>query len=81
MGAWRYLRPRLEQLEPLATGGVALRYAGRPPLASPAEGFQSQHQTNQERIVRRAFGEEAELPHGGAGTGVARSPDPGAGGD
>ncbi len=69
MGAWRYLRPRLEALlresdgrgggsDAIGSGGVPLRYVGRPAMASPAEGFHSRHEANQERIVREALGEE-----------------------
>ena len=64
MGAWRYLRPKLEGLDVVASGDVPLRYAGRPAMASPAEGFHSLHEENQARIVREAFGEEGAGPEG-----------------
>ncbi|MDP2498269.1 MAG: 2-oxoglutarate dehydrogenase E1 component [Candidatus Palauibacterales bacterium] len=89
MGAWRYLRPRLEGLlegsDAIGTGEVGLRYAGRPAMASPAEGFHSQHEANQERIVREAFGEDpGEVhPSGASKSGEQRraDADPAAGAD
>jgi len=55
MGAWSFVRPRLEALLP---GGVRLRYVGRPDMASPAEGYHAAHEREQRRIVRGAFGLE-----------------------
>jgi len=89
MGAWRYLRPRLEGLlegaDALGSGEVGLRYAGRPAMASPAEGFHSQHEANQERIVREVFGEDpGEVDASGASTSREQrraDADPAAGGD
>lgn len=48
MGAWSYVAPRLR-----ASAGNALiiRYIGRPERASPAEGYKSSHDDEQERIV------------------------------
>ena len=36
--------------------GVALRYAGRPERASPAEGYPAAHAAEQARIVSEALG-------------------------
>jgi 2-oxoglutarate dehydrogenase E1 component len=53
MGAWNYIAPRLAGLLP---EGAALRYAGRPERASPAEGYPAAHATEQGRIVLDAVG-------------------------
>ena len=53
MGAWSYMEPRLRELLPK---GVALRYAGRPERASPAEGYPAAHAMEQARIVGEALG-------------------------
>jgi len=83
MGAWRYLRPKLEGLEAVGRDGVGvpLRYAGRPAMASPAEGFHSLHEENQARIVREAFGEEPDEGGGAEGTRSRQGADPAAGAD
>ena len=48
MGAWTYVSPRLR----VSTGNAMIvRYIGRPERASPAEGYQSAHKSEQERIV------------------------------
>ncbi|HET9016131.1 MAG TPA: 2-oxoglutarate dehydrogenase E1 component [Thermomicrobiaceae bacterium] len=52
MGAWRFLRPRLEQV---LGPDQQLRYVGRPERASPAEGLHELHEIEQSRIVREAF--------------------------
>lgn len=52
MGAWRYLAP---QLAPLLPGSVALRYVGRPPRASTAEGAADAHAAEQARVVAEAL--------------------------
>jgi 2-oxoglutarate dehydrogenase E1 component len=52
MGAWSFVEPRLRALLP---EGVELRYAGRPPRASPAEGYAHRHTAEQNRIVRAAL--------------------------
>ena len=52
MGAWRYLEPRLRAILP---EGVSLSYVGRPERASPAEGFASDHEAEQERITSTAL--------------------------
>ncbi len=48
MGAWTYVAPRLR-----ASAGTALiiRYIGRPERASPAEGYTTDHNAEQARIV------------------------------
>ena len=52
MGAWTFVEPRLRALLP---EGVELGYAGRPPRASPAEGYAHRHTAEQNRIVRAAL--------------------------
>jgi 2-oxoglutarate dehydrogenase E1 component len=48
MGAWTYVSPRLR----VSTGNAMIvRYIGRPERASPAEGYASAHNAEQERIV------------------------------
>ncbi|MGQ0562997.1 MAG: 2-oxoglutarate dehydrogenase E1 component, partial [Gemmatimonadota bacterium] len=53
MGAWRYMEPRLRAL---IGERAPLRYAGRPERASPAEGYASDHEFEQARIVADAIG-------------------------
>jgi 2-oxoglutarate dehydrogenase E1 component len=50
MGAWRHVRPYLRDL-----AGADPGYAGRPAMASPAEGYHDEHEEEQARIVRDAF--------------------------
>jgi 2-oxoglutarate dehydrogenase E1 component len=50
MGAWIFMAPRLERLL-----GFKPLYIGRPEEASPAEGSQTTHNTEQHRIVTEAF--------------------------
>jgi 2-oxoglutarate dehydrogenase E1 component len=51
MGAWTYMQPRLRAL----LGAHAdLAYVGRPERASPAEGYASDHEVEQARIVAAA---------------------------
>ena len=52
MGAWTYMDPRLRQL---VGGSLRVRYEGRPPRASPAEGYMDRHNEEQNRIVRAAW--------------------------
>jgi 2-oxoglutarate dehydrogenase E1 component len=52
MGAWRFMEPRLRAMLP---EGVGLSYRGRPERASPAEGFASDHEAEQERITTEAL--------------------------
>jgi 2-oxoglutarate dehydrogenase E1 component len=49
MGAWTYVQPRLRASIGTLT---SLRYIGRPERASPAEGYQSAHVAEQNRIVK-----------------------------
>ncbi len=48
MGAWSYVAPRLRVS---AGNALIIRYIGRPERASPAEGYKSSHDDEQERIV------------------------------
>ena len=52
MGAWTYMEPRLREL---VEGQLPVRYIGRPPAASPAEGSVDDHNAEQARIVAEAF--------------------------
>ncbi|MGH7586856.1 MAG: hypothetical protein ACREMH_11455 [Gemmatimonadales bacterium] len=52
-GAWSFVRERIEAELP---EGSALRYAGRPERASPAEGYPAAHAREQARIVAEALG-------------------------
>jgi len=52
MGAWTFVRDRIEELLPQ---GVAFRYAGRPPAASPATGSMRVHRAEQAALVDDAF--------------------------
>ena len=52
MGAWRNTRHRLEESLP---EGVRLRYAGRPPAASPATGSHHVHEEEEAALVDAAF--------------------------
>ena len=52
MGAWSYVWPRLR----VASGNaMELTYVGRPERASPAEGYASDHASEQARIVAEAL--------------------------
>ena len=52
MGAWTFAEPRLRTV----TGNtLALRYAGRPERASPAEGHEAAHKVEQARIIADAL--------------------------
>lgn len=60
MGAWQYIRPRLQELLPQA---ASLRYIGRRPRASTAEGSADIHAEEQQRILHEALqGTEAVTP-------------------
>ncbi|HYW51400.1 MAG TPA: hypothetical protein VE861_12385, partial [Gemmatimonadaceae bacterium] len=51
-GAWTFVEPRMR----MATGNaIALRYAGRPERASPAEGYEASHKAEQARIIADAL--------------------------
>lgn len=52
MGAWGYIRPRLEEI---IGGRWSLRYIGRPPASTPAEGTMAQHQANQRVIIEQLY--------------------------
>ena len=52
MGAWSVMSRRLPELIP---EGVEFRYVGRPPRASPGEGYAAAHAREQERIVLTAL--------------------------
>ncbi len=56
MGAWSYVALRFA--DALRERGVRLRYIGRPPHASTAEGSADAHAAEQARIVEAAFGGE-----------------------
>jgi 2-oxoglutarate dehydrogenase E1 component len=58
MGAWSFVEPRLREL---AGTEVRLGYEGRPPRASPAEGYAERHAAEQARIVTAAW-QGAEAP-------------------
>ncbi len=52
MGPWTYVQPRLRA----SVGTVTtLRYIGRPERSSPAEGYKSNHDVEQARIVKDAL--------------------------
>ncbi|MBI2684418.1 MAG: multifunctional oxoglutarate decarboxylase/oxoglutarate dehydrogenase thiamine pyrophosphate-binding subunit/dihydrolipoyllysine-residue succinyltransferase subunit [Actinobacteria bacterium] len=52
MGAWDYIARGLRVLMP---EGVELGYVGRPPRASPSEGWPQAHQEEQQRLLDAAF--------------------------
>jgi 2-oxoglutarate dehydrogenase E1 component len=52
MGAWSVMQRRMPELIP---EGVELGYVGRPPRASPGEGYAVAHTKEQERIVLTAL--------------------------
>ena len=52
MGAWTYMQPRLQAM---LGDAATLGYTGRPERASPAEGFATDHETEQARIVTEAL--------------------------
>jgi 2-oxoglutarate dehydrogenase E1 component len=58
MGAWRFLRPRLDTLLEELHGACEERvqYVGRPASASPATGSAKVHKREQENVVRSALG-------------------------
>ena len=59
MGAWTYVAPRIKALLP---DGLPFTYVGRAPSASPAEGSQSDHVEEQNRIIQRAVHEKNLVP-------------------
>ena len=58
MGAWSFIRHRLDDLLAEVRGDAAhrIQYVGRPPSASPATGSSHIHQQEQEAIVAGAIG-------------------------
>ena len=52
-GAWFFIQPRLSEM---LGANQRLRYAGRPPSASPATGSHTIHQMEQRRLVKDASG-------------------------
>jgi 2-oxoglutarate dehydrogenase E1 component len=52
MGAWQYMQPNLEAV---LAGRLPLRYIGRPPNASPAEGSSALHALHQAALVEQAY--------------------------
>jgi 2-oxoglutarate dehydrogenase E1 component len=54
MGAWSFMQ---ERLAAVLGSGVELRYVGRPPRASPAEGYPTAHAAEQARLVAEALAE------------------------
>ena len=54
MGAWTFVRPRLEEV---LGGEVPLRYVGKPVRPSPAQGSARYHKEEHAAIVREAFKE------------------------
>ena len=68
-GAWSFVAPRLR----VSTGNaLVIRYYGRPERASPAEGYPSEHQEEQARIVDEAL-QGAGLPLSRRASGFART--------
>ncbi len=61
MGAWSYLRPRLNLL---IQGRCPLYYLGRPRSSSPAEGSSAWHAATQEKLVTLAYNLKAKLKAG-----------------
>jgi 2-oxoglutarate dehydrogenase E1 component len=57
MGAWTFVRPRLEKL---LGGEVPLRYVGKPARPSPAQGSARYHKEEHAAIVREAFKENGK---------------------
>ena len=57
MGAWSVMQRRMPELVP---EGTELGYVGRPPRASPGEGYAVAHTKEQERIVLTALMGQAD---------------------
>ncbi|MCC6177357.1 MAG: 2-oxoglutarate dehydrogenase E1 component [Chloroflexi bacterium] len=60
MGAWTFVEPRLRETLGL---NRAPRYVGRPPMASPAEGWSDAHAAEQRRIIETIL--EGVVSHAG----------------
>ncbi|PWB80705.1 MAG: 2-oxoglutarate dehydrogenase E1 component, partial [Candidatus Methylomirabilota bacterium] len=52
MGAWTYIQPHLHEM---LQGRWPLRYIGRPPNSSPAEGSAAWHAANQTLLIDQAY--------------------------
>ncbi|CAN5660668.1 2-oxoglutarate dehydrogenase E1 component [soil metagenome] len=61
MGPWFFIAPRVRELT-----GRDIGYVGRPPRASPAEGYADAHEKEQRRIVQTALGAAGTKKTGGA---------------
>ncbi|MBV9543181.1 MAG: 2-oxoglutarate dehydrogenase E1 component [Chloroflexi bacterium] len=61
MGAWTFVRPRLQKL----IGDRRLRYVGRPERASPAEGWSDAHVSEQKRILSEILQTREVAAHAG----------------
>ena len=57
MGAWEFMRPRLDDL---VGGAYRLRYIGRARNSSPSEGSSAWHQLNQKMLASLAFDLDAD---------------------
>ncbi len=56
MGAWRFIGPRIgDVLEDLGRSDIRIRYAGRPEAASPATGYLSIHNKQQQQLIEDAL--------------------------
>ncbi len=58
MGAWEFVRPRLEEL---IDGRWPLHYLGRFRNSSPAEGSSAWHKINQEALIQQAYNLETDI--------------------
>jgi 2-oxoglutarate dehydrogenase E1 component len=70
MGAWSFMEPRLEEL---AGAALPIRYVGRIERASPAEGYATDHEAEQNRIVSEAAEPAPATRSGAAGGGRRKS--------
>jgi 2-oxoglutarate dehydrogenase E1 component len=59
MGAWEFVRPRLEEL---IGNRCPLRYIGRARNSSPSEGSSAWHQLNQKALIEQAFDPGGHAP-------------------
>jgi 2-oxoglutarate dehydrogenase complex dehydrogenase (E1) component-like enzyme len=66
MCPWTFIAPRLA---PLLLPSASLRYAGRPPSASPATGNATVHKTELPELLAAAFGEPSSPSPDGRGRG------------
>jgi 2-oxoglutarate dehydrogenase E1 component len=70
MGAWRHVEVWLRE----GVGERDLRYAGRPDRASPAEGYATDHEREQARIVSEALADVAPASRRRSGRAGSRRP-------